>query len=206
MLLKKGAMFGLDARIALAIFGALSVISGAALYSAIQNAKAESSRQILNEMVKASEEYYLNNGKQLPQEATSTLYGGDLINNRENLSSWEGPYIEGSRINDRSSKNSINVQMGPTSGFDFRIFKSSDWTTPGTANECVLNDNDCSEWVMIYSGNSATAKANVKALFDILDKLVDNSDGALTGNIRGLDASSTDHRLLYRGIPRIRRI
>lgn len=32
----KGAMFGLDARIALAIFGALSVISGAALYSAIQ--------------------------------------------------------------------------------------------------------------------------------------------------------------------------
>ena len=33
---KKAAMFGLDARIALAIFGALSVISGAALYSAIQ--------------------------------------------------------------------------------------------------------------------------------------------------------------------------
>tara|TARA_Y100001960_G_scaffold323342_1_gene401616 strand:- start:381 stop:521 length:141 start_codon:yes stop_codon:yes gene_type:complete len=34
----KGAMFGLDARIALAIFGALSVISSAALYSAIQEA------------------------------------------------------------------------------------------------------------------------------------------------------------------------
>jgi hypothetical protein len=32
-------MFGLDARIALAIFGALSVISGAALYSAIQDAR-----------------------------------------------------------------------------------------------------------------------------------------------------------------------
>jgi len=30
MLNKKGAMFGLDARIALAIFGALSVASGAA--------------------------------------------------------------------------------------------------------------------------------------------------------------------------------
>ena len=37
--LKKGAMFGLDARIALAIFGALSVISGAALYSAIKESK-----------------------------------------------------------------------------------------------------------------------------------------------------------------------
>ena len=33
---KRGAMFGLDARIALAIFGALLVISSAALYSAIQ--------------------------------------------------------------------------------------------------------------------------------------------------------------------------
>jgi len=40
MLNNKGAMFGLDSRIALAIFGALSVISGAALYSAIQEAKA----------------------------------------------------------------------------------------------------------------------------------------------------------------------
>ena len=37
-MLNKGAMFGLDARIALAIFGALSVISGAALYSTIQEA------------------------------------------------------------------------------------------------------------------------------------------------------------------------
>tara|TARA_Y100001960_G_scaffold319101_1_gene389950 strand:- start:3597 stop:3728 length:132 start_codon:yes stop_codon:yes gene_type:complete len=41
ILTKKAAMFGLDARIALAIFGALSVISGAVLYSAIQDAKAE---------------------------------------------------------------------------------------------------------------------------------------------------------------------
>lgn len=37
--MKKGAMFGLDARIALAIFGALSVISGAALYSAYKTQK-----------------------------------------------------------------------------------------------------------------------------------------------------------------------
>tara|TARA_Y100001960_G_C14595815_1_gene788039 strand:- start:886 stop:1026 length:141 start_codon:yes stop_codon:yes gene_type:complete len=37
--MKKGAMFGIDARIALAIFGALSAISGAALYSAIQQSK-----------------------------------------------------------------------------------------------------------------------------------------------------------------------
>ncbi len=45
--LNKGAMFGLDARIALAIFGALSVISGAALYSAIKQAKVTQVNQTL---------------------------------------------------------------------------------------------------------------------------------------------------------------
>ena len=39
MLNKKGAMFGLDARMALAIFGALSVISGA--YYTLQFSKAK---------------------------------------------------------------------------------------------------------------------------------------------------------------------
>ncbi len=42
MLANRGAMFGLDARIALAIFGALSVISGAALYSAIKESRITS--------------------------------------------------------------------------------------------------------------------------------------------------------------------
>ena len=51
--MKKGAMFGLDARIALAIFGALSVISGAALYSAIQDAQATAMIVRLNEVGKA---------------------------------------------------------------------------------------------------------------------------------------------------------
>ena len=41
MINKKGAIFGLDERIALAIFGALSVISGSALYSAIKDAREQ---------------------------------------------------------------------------------------------------------------------------------------------------------------------
>lgn len=54
-LLRKAAMFGLDARIALAIFGALSVISGAVLYSAIKQAKTEALRQYFVELIKVSE-------------------------------------------------------------------------------------------------------------------------------------------------------
>lgn len=37
---KRGAMFGLDARIALAIFGGLSIVTGAVLYYAIKQTKA----------------------------------------------------------------------------------------------------------------------------------------------------------------------
>ena len=51
--MKKGAMFGLDARIALAIFGALSVILGAALYSAIQEAKNQQIISMFSEISKA---------------------------------------------------------------------------------------------------------------------------------------------------------
>ena len=61
----KGAMFGLDVRIALAIFGALSVISGAALYSAIQDAEATAVLTELEEIGKAWEAYYLDTGETL---------------------------------------------------------------------------------------------------------------------------------------------
>tara|TARA_Y100000590_G_scaffold312511_1_gene353198 strand:- start:819 stop:1040 length:222 start_codon:yes stop_codon:yes gene_type:complete len=65
MKLNKGAMFGLDARIALAIFGALSVISGAALYSAIQEARVTQLITSLNEIGKAYEAYILDTGAEI---------------------------------------------------------------------------------------------------------------------------------------------
>ena len=58
-------MFGLDARIALAIFGALSVISGAALYSAIQQAKVTETVTELDNISKAWAQYYLDTGEVL---------------------------------------------------------------------------------------------------------------------------------------------
>lgn len=67
MFYKKGAMFGLDARISLAIFGALSVISGAALYSAIQNSKATALYVQLSELGKAWESYYIDTGLFYPK-------------------------------------------------------------------------------------------------------------------------------------------
>ena len=94
--MKKGAMFGLDARIALAIFGSLSVISGASLYSAIKESKSVSFYTQITEIEKAIEALYLDVGY-LPYEDNTTYtvpYVSYLYENKPaTLSTWNGPYI-----------------------------------------------------------------------------------------------------------------
>lgn len=95
-ILKKGAMFGLDARIALAIFGALSVISGAALYSAIQQSRVINLVTDLKEIGKAWEQYYLDTGEKLPFETVYTsnylLETSGLVDDK-GVNGWKGPYL-----------------------------------------------------------------------------------------------------------------
>ena len=69
--MKKGAMFGIDARIALAIFGAISVISGAALYLAIQQSKVTVLVTELEELSKAVKAYVLDIGQDIPLNPTN---------------------------------------------------------------------------------------------------------------------------------------
>jgi type II secretory pathway pseudopilin PulG len=90
--IKKGAMFGLDARIALAIFGALSVISGAALYSAIQDSKVTALITENKEVVKAFEQYYLDTGSIPKGVDQETTYLEKLVTNTDNIAGWNGPY------------------------------------------------------------------------------------------------------------------
>lgn len=101
MVIKKGAMFGLDARIALAIFGALSVISGAALYNAIEKARATSLLTELQELGKAMDAYYLDTGvlpsKLSPDPAlwSNFVYKtSNLGKNVDSVANWRGPYTQ----------------------------------------------------------------------------------------------------------------
>jgi type II secretory pathway pseudopilin PulG len=201
--MKKGAMFGLDARIALAIFGALSVISGAALYSAIQSAKAESARQVFNEMVKASEAYYLDNGTPLPQKSgsPSSLVTNDLRKNRESLSTWGGPYItdaiDYSVSDDSKIKNSFTLGIASDAYMDIVLQKDI-----GAVGTCSVGSTDCAEYVRVYPGNVADNIPTLKAYFDMLDALVDNSDGETSGRVKW--RGSPMNSLYYKGIPRKR--
>tara|TARA_Y100001960_G_C14770419_1_gene879637 strand:- start:1295 stop:1879 length:585 start_codon:yes stop_codon:yes gene_type:complete len=96
--MKKAAMFGLDARIALAIFGALSVISGAALYSAIQNAKVTAILTEMNEVAKSYEAYYLDTGVDLDLDGSLALHVGELVENTKGVANWNGPYSSLSKV------------------------------------------------------------------------------------------------------------
>lgn len=97
--MNKAAMFGLDARIALAIFGALSVISGAALYSIIQKIESSAIITELNEIEKAVEQYYLDTGTMIPVFTNGTIpapysyHSGALVKNIGNVNNWNGPYL-----------------------------------------------------------------------------------------------------------------
>lgn len=70
---KKAAMFALDARIALIIFGALSIITGATLYSTIKRTKLIAIITEKNEIEKALESYLINVGADLPNGTSSVL-------------------------------------------------------------------------------------------------------------------------------------
>ncbi|PPR10971.1 MAG: hypothetical protein CFH44_00105 [Proteobacteria bacterium] len=78
-------MFGLDARIA------LSVISGASLYSAIQESKTTKNLANFTELSKAWEQYLLDIGVTLPKDSGDLLKAKNLVSNIDNKSGWSGP-------------------------------------------------------------------------------------------------------------------
>ena len=180
-MLKKGAMFGLDARIALVIFGALSVISGAALYSAIQDAKAIALITGMKEIGKAWEAYYLDTG-QIPRRRstnplTDDFYRVDTVEintNSLNITGWKGPYF-----------NASNHVLDYLQGID--------WSDGYFNDGKCISGKECFLWVTA-SGfeNNNIAKS--------IDKHIDGSDGPNTGDFRywyRSDIYSWRHTLKY---------
>lgn len=205
---KKAAMFGLDARIALAIFGALSVISGAALYSAIKQSRTEAWRQYFEETIKASQQYYLDTGHQLPI-STSTVLNlilGNLAKNVSNQSSWKGPYLLAESLSfDRALVDIMTKKIGSSAYTFIALRDASDWSEMNdeTSDEhCVVDSTDCAEWISIIA-ITADESAPLKTVFDNLDELVDNSDGYLKGKVRY--NTYLNGELMYKGMNHIRR-
>lgn len=205
MKFNKAAMFGLDARIALAIFGALSVISGAALYSAIQKSKTVAQVTIINELTKAIEQYIIDTGSYLPEAdpASNRIESGNLYENFENIAGWNGPYY-GKK---NSSKNKLRMVLTNSSyidlSFGYDSFRQSneDWGSAGTSVENCTNSN-CFIYLSTYKVNEY-AKI-IHNTFTRLDEYVDGGDGKGLGKIRGNGNGTTAFSLYIELFPEYR--
>ena len=172
----RAAMFGLDARIALAIFGALSVISGAALYSAIQEANVIRIISEMKEIEKAYESFYLDTGSHVKQHVAGadTINIEELLDNTENRSGWLGPYVS----YDKSS-----IRNGFLTEYNDLILRvrTDDITWGhGSSNSVLCSDlNKCFIWVGWLGVPDDIA--------DAIDKKIDGTLDHTDGDVRYLD-------------------
>lgn len=173
---KKAAMFGLDARIALAIFGALSVISGAALYSAIQEAKVTSIITDMNELGKAVDAYQLDVGS-LPVFDVITaphymnLYS--LVN--DTVQGWKGPYINLEQYGE-IGKDALNLSYKEYNYIGVRRLETSIWGDGLGVNFCDDTSAECGLYIVLAW--------LPKAIADEIDKRMDGSLDATVGKVR----------------------
>tara|TARA_Y100000590_G_scaffold458275_1_gene612648 strand:- start:99 stop:722 length:624 start_codon:yes stop_codon:yes gene_type:complete len=176
---KKGAMFGLDARIALAMFGALSVISGAALYSAIQDAKVTQMITQMQEVLKATEAYALDTGADLPYDNVSTTYRTkilDLVKNNAGVDNWQGPYLPFSETDvDVTSEDFIKV-------FGYNLYTGYYQKDVDSLGGWTDHIKPCETGKPCFA--IAAFSLVESSLLEKIDQKIDNGDGSDVGTFR----------------------
>lgn len=178
-MLKKGTMFGLDARIALAVIGSLSVISGASLYSAIKESQATAILADMKEIGKAWQQYNLDTArdvytKTLTDCTVECAYKiEELV--KSSRANWHGPYLKYSINSEEELTSTDKVVMLVKSSPDVTWGASTDWKS----GECTVGRH-CSVWSVLggYDDDS---------LFEMIDESVDGGDGPSDGSFRWVD-------------------
>lgn len=184
MIYKKAAMFGLDARIALAIFGTLSVISGAALYSAIQEAKVVSLVAKMNEISKAMESYLLDTGLDIPVDTNSVLDTSELITSTK--TGWKGPYLS---YNLGTAYNTPYEGLLDESVHSYLIRKiSNEWVGQVAVVACTAG-KVCSYWI-----NARKVPKDLAAAYDLK---VDGVSNVNAGSVRVRDLTDVNYKSVY---------
>ncbi|MCP4355713.1 MAG: hypothetical protein GY793_08825 [Proteobacteria bacterium] len=173
-LTQKAAMFGLDARVALAIFGALSVITGVMLYKVIREAKIISMIAIVKEVEKAYEAFYLDVGSHAYRFYVN---GGDSVYVRDLLikpftaskaKDWKGPYLpyEYSSVRDGFVTEYEEIIL--------RARNTQQWGGSTDVGSRVCTDNsDCFLWI----GWLVVPTDLVKEIDNRIDGVIDGSTG-----------------------------
>ena len=153
---QSGAMFGLDARIALAIFGILSVVAGVAAINVYSEAGTTAMVTELSNMKKAYTEFHLATGEH-------TLKFMDLINNDSGYQGWAGPYVEGMLSDKSRAAGTYSLVEGRQD-------------VPGVPPVECTGGGTCSIWLKLTKVKDSIAKA--------VDKALDSDDSPNAGTFR----------------------
>ena len=137
---QKGAMFGLDARIALGIFAALSVGTGYTIVNVIKDTNKTTMAGDMSAIKTGYQNLTLNTG----QDTNNFL---DLVKDETGMFDWSGPYI--TMTNDKSSK------YGRYGIIEARTESSS---SAGKPAPCTSTDL-CFMWLQLSGVPSNIAKA-----------------------------------------------
>lgn len=161
---QKGAMFGLDARIALAIFGGLSVIAGAAVFGAISETKVTALVTEFDNFSKGYINHALDTG-------TDTVTIADMWT-KPSTPNWNGPYV------------TVSTATHPTYGTYTLVSGRPDLTEQVPGTTACSSGNICAVYLSLTNVTNSVAEE--------LDKMVD-TPSALTvdsGNVRLTNAVS----------------
>lgn len=159
---QRGAMFGLDARIALAIFGGLSVVTGAALFGVSKTTRVTALTTEFDNISKAYTSMILDTAT----NPGGTIGFGDLLTNGDAAAFWNGPYL--TRTDNRGPGGSTYaLQDGQT----------VDATTPAA---CGGGDTDTSQTCFIWLAVTGVDES----LYPAIDLAIDGVAAANQGNIR----------------------
>tara|TARA_Y100001960_G_scaffold295742_1_gene340658 strand:- start:2498 stop:3094 length:597 start_codon:yes stop_codon:yes gene_type:complete len=172
---KKGAMFGLDARIALAIFGALSVISGAALYSAIQEAKVTAIITEMNELGKAVDAFELDTGVLPAFDSVATNHMDAMQLVSSSVDGWNGPYYAGEQ-NSSTHPQTLNFKYPSYDYIGVRRMSNASWGNNSLNNCVTAAANPCSLYII-----STFIPKNIA---DKIDEKIDGTVDASNGKVR----------------------
>lgn len=196
--LKKAAMFGLDARIALAIFGALSVISGVTIYNAIKKAEAIVLLTEMQEVGKAHEQYYIDTRRYLDFSSGSGVLAtvNKLVS--DNLTGWKGPYLSYEEYNSENLIHPLYDYIGflyAKDGTWSGNINMISWDAFNSYNKCSGGTitGSCYSWVLFYYVD--------EGLYNLIDSMVDGVVGHSTGKVR-MATISGKHLILMKSIPR----
>jgi|GEM_PF-1228358 len=177
---QKGAIFGLDARVALAIFAVLSVVAGASAVLSVQSIRAKSLANEMSAFGTAIEGMHHDLKTDIfsalinpsDQGAFQALYDNIVLEETRMRGRWLGPYV--------------NVNSNTHTHFGERILAKRG---AQLSEECGL-DNSCFLW-LIYAQVTQEATKEANLLLDGRDEKSPDTTGRLqwldSGNPRQLE-------------------